>query len=76
MTFGVKRLTPLGGGTLAPLLNNLALTGTYTNGAARSEYEDGHASDFRLGLEYNVLRAIAPSLASAFASAVPTELLG
>ncbi|MDQ6738483.1 MAG: hypothetical protein M3Z30_12385, partial [Gemmatimonadota bacterium] len=70
VTFGVKRATPVTGGTLAPLLNNLSLQGTFTAADSRSEYEDGHAHDLRVGLEYNLIRAIAPSLATA----LPTEL--
>jgi hypothetical protein len=64
VTFGVKRATPVKGGTLAPLLNNLSLEGTFTSAAARSEYEDGHAHDLRVGLEYNLIRAVAPSIAT------------
>jgi len=71
VTFGVRRTTPLNHGVLAPLLNNLALTGTYTRAAARSEYEDGHATDLRVGLEYNLLRAVAPSVATL----LPTEVV-
>src|SRR6185312_10932870 len=70
ITFGVKRATPVKGGTLAPVLNNLSMQGTYTSADARSEYEDGHAHDLRVGLEYNLLRAIAPSVATM----LPTEL--
>jgi hypothetical protein len=70
VTFGVKRATPVKGGTLAPVLNNLSLQGTFTSAAARSEYEDGHAHDLRVGLEYNLIRAIAPSIASM----LPTEV--
>jgi hypothetical protein len=70
VTFGIKRATPVKGGTLAPLLNNLSLQGTYTEAGSRSEYEDGHAHDLRVGLEYNLLRAVAPSVATL----LPTEL--
>ncbi|HEY5086815.1 MAG TPA: cell surface protein SprA [Gemmatimonadaceae bacterium] len=70
VTFGVKRSTPVAGGTLAPLLNNLSLQGTFTSAAAQSEYEDGRAHDLRVGLDYNLIRAVAPSLATA----LPTEL--
>jgi hypothetical protein len=70
VTFGVKRATPIRHGTLAPLLNNLSLQGTYTSADARSEYEDGHAHDLRVGVEYNLIRAIAPSLATM----LPTEV--
>jgi cell surface protein SprA len=69
VTFGVKRLAPLTGGW-APLLNNLELTGSYSTGAARSEYVDGHSDDFRVTLAYNLLRALAPSLTSV----MPTEV--
>ena len=70
VTFGVKRATLIKGGTLAPLLNNLSLQGTFTSAASRSEYEDGHAHDLRVGLEYNLIRAIAPTLATI----LPAEL--
>jgi hypothetical protein len=70
VTFGVKRATPVKGGTLAPVLNNLSLQGTFTSAAARSEYEDGHAHDLRVGLEFNLIRALAPSLATM----LPTEV--
>ena len=70
VTFGVKRATPVKGGTLAPVLNNLSMQGTYTSADAQSEYEDGHAHDLRVGLQYNLIRAIAPSLATV----LPTEL--
>lgn len=70
VTLGVRRVTPIKGGVLAPVLNNLALVSTFTNASVRSEYQDGQAQDFRVGVEYNLLRALAPSLASA----LPTEL--
>lgn len=71
LTIGVRRSTPLEHGTLAPVVNNLSLTSTYTDGMARTEYQDGRAHDFRVGLEYNLLRAIAPSARTW----LPTELL-
>ncbi|MEO9115314.1 MAG: cell surface protein SprA [Gemmatimonadaceae bacterium] len=70
VTFGVKRATPVKGGTLAPVLNNLSMQGTFTSAAARSEYEDGHAHDLRVGLEYNLIRSLSPTLASI----LPTEV--
>lgn len=70
VTFGLRRIAPLHDTPLAPLLNNLALNGTYTTAAARSEYQDGRARDFRLELDYNILRALAPNVASV----LPTEL--
>ena len=48
--------------TLAPLLNNLSLAGTYTSGMARTEYENGRASNFTVGLDYNLSRALLPEL--------------
>ena len=70
VTFGVKRATPVKGGTLAPVLNNLSMQGTFTSAAARSEYEDGHAHDLRVGLEYNLIRSLSPLVASI----LPTEV--
>lgn len=70
VTFGVKRATPVTGGTLAPVLNNLSLQGTYTSAAAQSEYENGDAHDLRVGLDYNLIRAVSPSIATL----LPTEL--
>lgn len=70
VTLGIRRATPIKGGALAPVLNNLALVSTFTNGVVRSEYQDGRAQDFRVGLEYNLLRSIAPSIATA----LPTEI--
>ena len=62
MTFGVTRSTPLENSSLAPLLNNLSLEGTYTSGMARSEYENGHANNLTVGLDYNLSRALLPEL--------------
>ncbi|MBA3342716.1 MAG: cell surface protein SprA [Gemmatimonadaceae bacterium] len=62
MTFSVERATPLTGSPFAPLLNNLSLSSTYTSGEARSEYEDGRARNFTLGLDYNLSRALLPQL--------------
>ena len=71
VTLAVRRTTPLKHGTLAPILNNLALQSSFTAAGARSEFENGHAHDLRVGVEYNLLRAVAPTLASA----LPTELV-
>ncbi len=62
VTFAVSRATPMADSRLAPILNNLSLAGTYTSGAARSEYEDGRASNFTVGLDYNISRALMPEL--------------
>ncbi|HXV16660.1 MAG TPA: cell surface protein SprA, partial [Gemmatimonadaceae bacterium] len=62
VTFAVARSTPLENSSLAPLLNNLSLEGTYTSGMARSEYENGHANNLTVGLDYNLSRALLPEL--------------
>lgn len=62
VTFAVARATPMENSGLAPILNNLSLAGTYTSGMARSEYENGHASNFTVGLDYNLSRALLPEL--------------
>jgi hypothetical protein len=62
VTFAVARATPIEDSRLAPLLNNLSLEGTYTSGMARSEYENGRASNFTVGLDYNLSRALLPEL--------------
>jgi cell surface protein SprA len=62
VTFAVSRATPVTDSRLAPVLNNLSLEGTYTSGLARSEYENGRASNFTVGLDYNLSRALLPEL--------------
>ena len=62
VTFAVSRATPIANGRLAPILNNLSLAGTYTSGSARTEYEDGRASNLTVGLDYNLSRALLPQL--------------
>jgi len=62
VTFGVSRATPINDSKLAPILNNLSLQGSYTSAMARSEYENGHASNFIVGLDYNLSRALMPEL--------------
>jgi hypothetical protein len=63
ITLGVRRAVPLEGGVLAPLINNLALTTTYTTAKNRDEYTDGRAHDFQVGVDYNVTRALGASFA-------------
>jgi hypothetical protein len=70
VSFAVARATPLKDHRLAALLNNLSLTSTYTSAAARTEYEDGRAHNFTIGLDYNLSRALLSGL-SRFA---PAEL--
>ncbi len=62
LTLAVARATPLKDSRLALLWNNLSLTSTYTSAAARSEYEDGHAHNFTVGLDYNLSNALLPGL--------------
>ncbi len=62
VTFGLARATPIADSRLAPLLNNLSIASTYTSGRARSEYADGKASNFTVGLDYNLSRALLPDL--------------
>jgi hypothetical protein len=71
VTIGVKRAVPLERGFFAPLINNLALTSTYTTVADRSEYNDGHAHNFNLGISYNVSRALGTS----FDRLLPSEIV-
>jgi hypothetical protein len=70
VTFGISRAVPMTDSRLAPILNNLALGGTYTSGMVRSEYENGHASNFTIGIDYNLSRALLPELSRWF----PAEL--
>jgi hypothetical protein len=70
VTFGISRATPMDDSRLAPLLNNLSLEGSYTSGMARSEYEDGQASNLVVGLDYNLSRALVPDLSGW----IPAEL--
>ncbi len=62
VTFAVSRAVPLERRRLGTLLNNLSLAGTYTSGNARTEYEDGRASNLTVGLDYNISRALLPEL--------------
>jgi len=62
VTFGVSRATPMTDSKLATILNNLSLEGSYTSASARSEYENGHANNFIVGLDYNLSRALMPEL--------------
>jgi len=62
ITLSIARATPMKDSRLAPLWNNLALTSTYTSAAARSEYEDGNAHNFTVGLDYNLSNAILTGL--------------
>ena len=62
VTFALARATPIEDSRLAPLLNNLSLSGTFTSGKARSEYADGKARNLSVGLDYNLSRALLPDI--------------
>ncbi len=62
VTFSVRRIRRSTGTKLGPLIDNLSLNSAYTTGNSRSEYENGRARNFVVGLDLNVLRALAPSL--------------
>ena len=58
----MQRTTKSTGSFWSPILNNLALSSAYTTGASRSEYEDGTARNFIVGLDFNLSRALLPDL--------------
>ena len=62
MTFSVRRTRQSTASIWAPLLNNLALNSSYTTGVSRSEYEDGRAKNFVVGLDLNLSRALGPEI--------------
>jgi hypothetical protein len=70
VAFSIRRTKPSTGSVWSPLLNNLALSSSYTTGVSRSEYEDGSAKNFVVGVDFNVTRA----LGSAISRWSPTEL--
>jgi Motility related/secretion protein len=63
MTLSLKRTRESKGSVWSPLLNNLALSSSYTTGLSRSEYENGKARNFVVGLDFNLSRALLPNLA-------------
>jgi len=63
ITLSLRRTKQSTGSVWSPLLNNLTLNSSYTTGVSRSEYEDGKAKNFVVGLDFNLLRALAPDLA-------------
>jgi hypothetical protein len=48
----VRRTTPIDAGVFGPLLNNLSATSMYVSGIDRTEYQDGRARNFSVGLDY------------------------
>jgi len=62
LTLSVRRTKQSKGSFWSPILNNLSLNSAYTSGASRSEYEDGRAKSFLVGLDFNLSRALLPEL--------------
>ncbi|HMI55700.1 MAG TPA: cell surface protein SprA, partial [Gemmatimonadaceae bacterium] len=62
MTLSLRRSRQSTGSFWSPLLNNLALSSSYTNGVSRSEYENGKAKNFAVGVDFNLSRALLPDL--------------
>ena len=62
ITFGLRRSKPVAGSFVSSILNNLALNSAFTRASARSEYEDGKARNFVVGLDFNLSRALLPNL--------------
>jgi hypothetical protein len=78
-SLSVRRSTPVDGGPLGPLLNNIGLTSTYVSGVDRTEYQDGKARNFSVSLDYLVTDDSArtlrlPGWADATLGALPTVL--
>jgi cell surface protein SprA len=63
MTISIRRTKQSTGSMWSPLINNLALSSSYTTGVSRSEYEDGKAKNFIVGVDFNLSRALLPDLA-------------
>jgi hypothetical protein len=55
MTLSLRRTKQSTGSAWSPILNNLALNSSYTTGVSRSEYEDGNAKNFVVGLDFNLV---------------------
>src|SRR5437868_6096599 len=63
LTLSVRRTKQLTGSMWSPILNNLTLSSSYTTGMSRSEYQDGRAKNFVVGVDFNLTRALLPDLA-------------
>ncbi len=63
ITLGLRRAKQTTGSAWSTVLNNLSLNSAYTTGVSRSEYEDGKAKNFVVGLDFNLSRALLPDLA-------------
>lgn len=53
-SLSIRRATPIANSAFAPIVNNVALTSTYVTGTDRTEYQDGKAKNFTVGLDYLV----------------------
>ena len=63
VTLSVRRTKQSTGSVWSPILNNLTLSSSYTTGMSRSEYQDGQAKNFVVGVDFNLTRALLPDLA-------------
>ena len=54
VTLGLRRSTPLAGGWLAPLANNVAITGVFNGAKSRSEFQTGDAAMVTTGVDYAI----------------------
>ncbi|HEY4129598.1 MAG TPA: cell surface protein SprA, partial [Gemmatimonadaceae bacterium] len=50
----VRRTTPIDGGMLGPLVNNLSATSTYVTGIDRTEFQDGSSRNLTVAVDYTV----------------------
>ncbi|GLC24411.1 cell surface protein SprA [Roseisolibacter agri] len=57
VAFTIKRATPVTGTPWAPLLNNLALTSTWTSGGSRSAFQRAQRDGFTLRADYDLVPA-------------------
>ena len=53
-SLSIRRTTPISGGVLGPLLNNLSATSSYATNTDRTDYQDGGSHTFTAGLDYLV----------------------
>lgn len=70
----VRRTTPITSGLLGPLLNNVGVTSSYTTGVDRTEYQDGRAHQFNVGVDYLVADDTARTLGGGRFRWNPTQL--
>jgi hypothetical protein len=63
VTLSLRRTKQSTGSIWSPILNNLTLASAYTTGNSRSEYQDGRAKNFVVGLDFNLSRALLGDIA-------------